>query len=276
MGHAMPQVDYEAEYNNRARVPQHTGILDRWARDAAAYRQLARAETGVPYGTHEREKLDYFFPIGCENPAAIFIIIHGGYWQALDRHWISHFARGLNMRGFAAALPSYDLAPSAKLEEIVAQIHRACDAVWSRFHRPIVVCGHSAGAHLGATLMSYQGGHSIPCVRAGMLISGVFDLSPLVETSINKALGLNTNDARHLSPLYWTPSAVRVMTVVGSLESSEFKRQSRELTDVWGKAMTAQYHEVVGANHFDVIDGLSEPDSELVCSLVDLGRNAVL
>jgi arylformamidase len=37
-GSGMP-IDYEVEYNNRARVPEHPEILARWARDAAAYRE---------------------------------------------------------------------------------------------------------------------------------------------------------------------------------------------------------------------------------------------
>ena len=34
-------VDYEAEYNNRARVPEHAEIFARWQREAAAYRASA-------------------------------------------------------------------------------------------------------------------------------------------------------------------------------------------------------------------------------------------
>src|SRR4028119_2076572 len=38
---AMGGIDYEAEYNNRARVPEHPGIIRGWVRDAAAYREAA-------------------------------------------------------------------------------------------------------------------------------------------------------------------------------------------------------------------------------------------
>ena len=47
-------IDYEVEYNNRARVPEHPQIFARWARDGAAYRDEAgkegRAEIGLKYG----------------------------------------------------------------------------------------------------------------------------------------------------------------------------------------------------------------------------------
>ena len=32
-------IDYEVEYNNRARVPEHPQIFARWAAEAAAYRE---------------------------------------------------------------------------------------------------------------------------------------------------------------------------------------------------------------------------------------------
>ena len=35
----MNAIDYEAEYNNRVRVPEHPGVMAGWVRDAAAYRE---------------------------------------------------------------------------------------------------------------------------------------------------------------------------------------------------------------------------------------------
>ena len=35
-------VDYEVEYNNRARVPENPVLMAGWASDAAAYREASR------------------------------------------------------------------------------------------------------------------------------------------------------------------------------------------------------------------------------------------
>ena len=35
-------IDYEKEYDNRARIPEHPEIFARWAREATAYRNAAR------------------------------------------------------------------------------------------------------------------------------------------------------------------------------------------------------------------------------------------
>src|SRR5271167_4381665 len=57
-------MDYEAEYNNRALVPEHPQIFDRWAREAAAYRAEAvgegRAELALAYGPLPRQTIDLF------------------------------------------------------------------------------------------------------------------------------------------------------------------------------------------------------------------------
>src|SRR5438132_7599977 len=85
-GERMP-IDYEVEYNNRARVPEHPEIFARWARDGAAYRDEAakagRAEIGLKYGPSARQTIDLFKPRGVtDGPLALFI--HGGYWRSLE------------------------------------------------------------------------------------------------------------------------------------------------------------------------------------------------
>lgn len=66
-------LDLEAEYNNRARVPEHPAIIAGWAKDAAAYRE-ARPPRVVRYGDGERHTFD-LFEAGA-GPAVMFI--HGG------------------------------------------------------------------------------------------------------------------------------------------------------------------------------------------------------
>ena len=70
-------IDWEVEYNNRARVPDHPQIFERWARDGAAYRAEAtkegRAEIGLKFGASPRQTIDIFKPKG------------GADWQS--RRW---------------------------------------------------------------------------------------------------------------------------------------------------------------------------------------------
>ncbi|WP_114942839.1 alpha/beta hydrolase [Microvirga calopogonii] len=272
---AAEDLDLEAEYNNRARVPDHPAHIAGWQRDSAAYRESARCELDLAYGPGERNRLDLFHPQSGDAGGPVVLFIHGGYWQAFDKSSSSHLARGANGRGLTVAIPSYTLAPAAKLADIVSEIEAAANFVIGRLGRPLVVTGHSAGGHLTACLMARPDALRRP-VQAAMPISGLFDLPPLVSTSINKALGLTLEEAHSLSLLEWKPPAGgRLVAVVGGAESSEFLRQSRVLVERWRKAgVTTRYHEVPGAHHFDVIAGLADPNDPLVNMLVELAEDA--
>lgn len=268
-------IDLEAEYNNRARVPDHGEHMAGWHRDAAAYRATARCELDLAYGPGERNRLDIFHPEGGDAGRPVILFIHGGYWQALDKSSASHLARGANGRGFTVAVPSYGLAPQTRLGTIVREMEAAADFVVQRMGRPLVACGHSAGGHLSACLMARPGVPPEQRVRAAMPISGLFDLVPLVPTTINRALALTAEEARRLSPLERpAPAGGRLIAVVGGAESGEFLRQSRMIVERWGRAGVAtRYHEVPDAHHFDVIAGLADPGDPLVDMLVELAAD---
>ena len=273
-------VDYEVEYNNRARVPDHAEIFSRWQRDAAAYRDRMgaeeNAELGLAYGTSPRQKVDLFFPEATgHTPLALFV--HGGYWRSLDASTFSHVAAGLNSRGIAVAVAGYDLCPQVTIGQIVGQIRTACVFLWRRFGQRLMVYGHSAGGHLAACMVATDWKRIDPkapadLVPAGYSISGLFDLTPLIATSMNVDLRLDDNEVARISPLYWPVAPGRVFdAVVGGAESAEFLRQSRIITDGWrAKGVETRYEEVPGANHFTAVDPLSDPNSAMTARVAAL------
>lgn len=268
-------IDLEAEYNNRARVPEHSTHIAGWQKDAAAYRRNAHCELDLAYGDGERHRIDVFHPTNESTDRPTILFIHGGYWQSLDKSYFSHLARGANERGYSVAIPSYDLAPAASLSQIIACIESAANFVMKRTGRALVATGHSAGGHLSACLMAKPEALMRP-IKAAMPISGLFELAPLVPTSINKALGLSVEEAHRLSPLDWMPPAGgHLAAIVGGAESSEFLRQSRRIADRWSHAGVAtRYYEVSGAHHFDVLTGLADPADPLVEILSQLAAHA--
>jgi len=273
-------IDYEAEYNNRARVPDHPQIFAAWAHEAAAYREAAtaarQAELGIRYGASARQTIDLFFPAeGDAAPLALFI--HGGYWRSLDPSSFSHLARGLNGRGVAVAVAGYDLCPQVGIADIVDQMRHACLYLWRRFGRPLLVFGHSAGGHLAACMLATDWRAAAPeisvdLVPAAYSISGLFDLAPLVGISMNQDFRLDAEGARRVSPLFWpAPAGRRFDAVAGALESSEFLRQSRAIAEGWGKAgVITRYEAVPQKNHYTVVDALSDANSAMVSGLAAL------
>lgn len=281
----MAAIDYEAEYNVRARVPEHPEIFARWSRDAEDYRaemlKRGRAELGLSYGDTPRQIVDLFLP-EAGNAAPLALFIHGGYWRALDPSSFSHMARGLNGRGVAVAVAGFDLCPVVSIAEIIEQMRRACAFLWQRFGHRVLVYGHSAGGHLAAALVATDWHSLYPkapadLVPAGYAISGLFDLTPLLGVRLNQDLRLDAEEARRISPLFWPIAPGRILdAVVGAFETSEFKRQSQTVAQVWrqGRAET-RYEEIAGMNHFTVIGALADPASAMVGRLAELAQRAI-
>jgi len=93
---------------------------------------------------------------------------------------------------------------------------------------------------------------------------------------MNADLMLNTQEARRVSPLFWdVPKTARTFDAwVGAKESSEFLRQSRTIADAWKKkGVATHYQEIVGADHFTVVDPLADPNSAMTRRLVELTKS---
>jgi arylformamidase len=265
-------VDYEVEYNNRARVPENPATMAAWTRDAAAWRAL-HAPRAVRYGAGARHTIDVF-PGDDNGPIVVFI--HGGYWQAFDGSSFSHLAAGLNAHGISVAIPSYDLCPNVSVDRIIGEMREATREL-ARLGRSLVISGHSAGGHLAACMLAtdwpaFDAALPENLVTAAYAISGLFDLSPLVPTSINNALRLDPATAKAASPLFWNaPARGSLDAVVGEHESAEYHRQSRTIVDAWGAAgIATRFGSVAGANHFTAIAPLADPDSAMVARLKQL------
>lgn len=274
---AMTANDLEAEYRAALRVPEYLEIYARWRAASAAERRTARVELDLPYGPGERQRYDLFH--AGERPAPLVVFIHGGYWRMGDRHDCEFVAHALNAAGIDVAFPSYSLCPTVSVMQIVEELRQCLAALWIRTAQFPVVSGHSAGGHLTAAMLatdwSKLPGVPADLVRAGCAISGVFELAPLIATSINADVRLDHETAAAASPVFWQPPSRgrAFVAAVGGDESSEFHRQSRTMVETWaGAGVATEYLSVAGANHFTVVEELAKPDSALFARVVSLAR----
>ena len=275
----MTAIDYEAEYNNRLRIAEYRDIVARWQATSAAERRAAHADLDQPYGSGERQRYDLFYAGGPTAPLVVYI--HGGYWQMSGRQDTAFIARALNAAGIDVAIPSYSLCPAVSVMQIIEELRRCLAAVWTATNKHPVVVGHSAGGHLTAAMLatdwSTVPGVPLDLVRAGCAISGVFELAPLIPTTINTALRLDPEAASDASPLRWPPPprGRTLVAAVGGDETGEFHRQSRAVVERWAQAgVTTEYLSIAGTNHFTVVDELTRPDSALFGRVVSLTRTA--
>lgn len=254
-------------YANAAYIDGADGFPPRWEKEAEAFRASlgARAQLNVRYGPSDRQKFDFFQPEGVSRGTAVFV--HGGYWKAFDKSYWSHLAAGPLARGYAVAMPSYDLCPDVRISEISTQIAAALTEVANRTQGAIVLSGHSAGGHLVARMTDplLLGAEVRDRITRIVPISPVADLAPLLQTQMNDTLRLDEAEAEAESPMNMTPPhGVDVTVWVGAQERPAFLEQAENFARSWGaKQVVAE-----GKHHFDVIDPLAEPDSDLTKALL--------
>jgi arylformamidase len=273
----MTALDYEAEYKAILRVPTFPQIVARWQAAAAVERRAPRAELDQPYGPGERQRYDLFRAGARAAPLVVFL--HGGYWQMGDRQDCEFMAGAFTAAGLDIAFPSYSLCPAVSVMQIVEEVRRCLATLWGRTQQHPVVIGHSAGGHLTAAMLATDWSQvpDVPAdlVRAACAISGVFELSPLLTTSVNVAARLDAETAAAASPLRWPPPprGRTLVAAVGDDESREFHRQSRTMAEAWAKAgLQTEYLSIAGTNHFTVVEELAKPGSVLFGRVAALAR----
>jgi arylformamidase len=261
----------EREYNLRIRHPERDAVYRDFDARSAAYRARALCRSDLRYGDGPRCTLDWYAPSAPVALPPLLVFIHGGYWRALDKRTFGFIAPAYNAAGIAVALVGYDLAPEVTLSRIVDEAHAA--HAWMARERTlafdrsrVVVAGHSAGGHLAALIAAAEperlGGLA---VRAAVPVSGVFDLEPLLETSVNLDVRMGVEEARRLSPIRCEGFAARhLLVAVGALETDGFIGQSRRFVDcARALGVEAQFMLVPGRTHFDVLEDLADPAAAL-------------
>lgn len=234
--------------------------------------QSARAKATVPvtpdlrYGDAPRATLDYFPASGAITRPGLLVYIHGGYWQELSKAESAFLAPAWHAAGMAHAVVGYTLAPEARLPDIVGECRAALAFLHARADTlgfdpaNVVIAGSSAGGYLTAACAD----RSPAPVRGIVPVSGIFDVLPLVGTSINDALGLDPPEAAALDLLAPERQYCPAVVAWGEVETSEFKRQSRDFAARLAATGTpCETLEVPGRNHFDVILELGDPASTL-------------
>ncbi|MBB4001761.1 MAG: alpha/beta hydrolase [Aurantimonas endophytica] len=267
-----PIGDFDAAYANGAAILDSAAYGPRWLADAAAFRErmAGKARLAIPYGDRPRQHYDLFLPEG--PPAGLVVFVHGGYWKGQAIAAWSHFADGALSRGFAVALPEYTLCPDTTIPAITREIGAFLDTVAGEIAGPIRLSGHSAGGHLVSRMLCADAPIALATaerIDSVVSISGVHDLRPLLRTEMNDVLGLDLATARSESPALLDPrEGVRLLCLAGGAELPEFRRQNALLANAWhGLGARVRAVEAPGRHHFDVVDELLDPGSDLVAAL---------
>lgn len=228
----------------------------------------------VRYGRAARETFDFF--AASEPATGTLLYFHAGYWQSRDKSGFRFIAPAFTRRGLNVALVNYPLCPSVTLAALVDSARKAASAIRAHVNSlapgrelPLIVSGHSAGAHIATELALTRPALGVAAVIA---LSGIYDLAPLLDTSLNSKLGLDVASARANSPLFRvTPGAPAGLFVAGADETSAFLEQSRKMHEAWLLAGNRSVLEIVpGADHFTLLKAFTASEGALAARVAEL------
>ncbi|MBE0402387.1 alpha/beta hydrolase [Halomonas sp. AOP12-C2-37] len=267
LGHQLPLNRRERAYSPSSLAPSYKQTLTQYRSDSQAAIALLGQPRVLRYGPAAREKILLFQ--ATRSPGATIVYIHGGYWQELSAKDSLFSAPGLNAHGLDYAAVGYSLAPNVPLEYIVDQVAQALLTLrtWyaARGQVPkIILVGSSAGAHLAAMLLCRIWPDSSP-FQGALLVSGIYDLQPLVGTYINQPLHLTPHQSAQLSPLHLPiHNPVPVAIAWGEMETTVFKYQSLALAERLTHYMpVTAVRSCSGRNHFDIVFDIAIPQTTL-------------
>ena len=259
---SMSQQDRDLGLNNGVAVAGSADIVAGWDLRSGAMRARYPGYLDLRYGPRERNRID-FLKVRDKGPTLLFI--HGGYWQNRAKEAFTVVAEGPMAHGINVALIGYTLAPNATLDQIVAEIFKGIDFLSAQLPAlggdggGIVVSGWSAGGHLTSMALSH------PQVRAGMAISGIYDLEPIRASYLNEKLGLDEAMSHRNSPLMQAGGGSKPLSlVVGAAELPLLRRQTADFAGHRARfGLPVTYEEIPGANHFSIMNEMISPDGRI-------------
>ena len=278
----LSQDELDWAYDQTQHAANMQAVLQACAERSTEVRATLTAK-GLPadrlaYGELPDEMLDWYASVTSVTPAkALVFFIHGGAWRrglakenALGIEWM--LAAGIQV-----VIPDFSsvLQTNGQLQPMLDQITKAFlfAANKARPATPIIICGHSSGAHLAACLITQLAAlNETSSINGLVLCSGLFDLEPVSRSSRSNYVQFSENTISKLSPIN-SPKAFKlpVRIICGTNESPEFMRQSKdfasvlkqegtEVTLTWGKNL----------NHFEILQTLDLLDGQFSIEIATL------
>lgn len=267
--------DMEMQYNLRLLRPDYmTAVVPEWERRSERTRATRNCTLDVRYGDGPDERMD-IFPAS-DPDAPVLVYFHGGYWQRGNRSIYSFLSEAFVDSGITVVLPGYTLCPDTNISGIVGQARQAVartildtDLVPGN-RRRLVVGGHSAGGQITGMIMATDFSAvdvvlPVAPVRRGLPMSALFDLRPLMPTTLNDALRIDDAEAAAMSPMDHAPvSDAPQLVIIGDAETEEFHRQANNYKALYETAeRPIDRFNSAGDDHFDLLNSLADPTSAL-------------
>lgn len=267
------QAELDRNYDQQASAPNAPDIIAGYSRKSAEARANYRYET-YNYGSHPDQTLD-FFPANESSHRSTVIFIHGGAWRIQTKDDYSFVANAFVPNSANCIVLNFSKLPGVRLPEVVLQLQHALtwmleNSTKLRINQDrLYLCGHSSGAHLAATLLVTDWrnvGLQEPPVRGATLVSGSYDLKPVLLSSRRSYIFLSSREEHELSPVRHVHSRMpSVLVAYAERDTDEFRRHAQEFASAARQAgRLAELVSIKGINHFEIAALLGEADNDLL------------
>jgi len=266
------QDDIERQYNPRAWATDVEEMHALRGRLSKAARERLKGEFDIAYGDTPRQALDIYHAANSANAGSspIVVYLHGGYWRVGEKEKQAILAEPLVQAGFPVVMIGTDLCPAVTLDQLLAQVIRGI--IWTANNgqriggdgKRIYLYGHSAGAHLAAMgLAEDWKAHGLPekLMRGATLVSGIYDVEPVLHISVNELIRLQPDRVAALSPMQHPPRhPVPLVLATGGEEAPGWVAQTTEYAGLCRKlGSKTDVISVPHEGHFSTIPAQADP-----------------
>ena len=206
-------------------------MLD-WATPEEGY----SVQQHLAYADLPRQHLDVYTPTQSAANKPTILFFYGGSWQDGRKEDYRFVAQALTQRGYQVVVPDYRVYPDALFPEFMDDAAQALSWTASNLDQPIVVMGHSAGAHIAALLaldQQYANRYKVNSDRIVALVglSGPYDFLPLKSKRLKKIFAAAEN-IEHTQPInYVTAAAPTTLLLQGESDTVVKPFNSQHLAD---------------------------------------------
>ena len=274
--------EIERQYYLRGTRPDYeTTLIPDWIKRSNRLLEKYTGLLDLNYGKAARNSLDFFS--GSDPKGHLMLYIHGGYWQRGDKSVYRFIAEPFLDQGISVALINYPMCPTVTISQITEHVRLAVSWLWSNSQKlgfcreKINIIGHSAGGHLTAEMMmtdwpAYNTKLPETMIQAGVALSGVYDLEPLLYCSENRRLKLDKLEVMTASPMRREISTLAPMLIsYGYNEPDDMHRQSIEFYNAFKPHCDQmQCLCIQGADHFDTVNVLANQNSQLFADTLEM------
>ncbi|MGQ0674278.1 MAG: alpha/beta hydrolase [Hyphomicrobium sp.] len=221
----------------------------------------------VAYDGGPRHRLDIYDPEASAPDGPIVLFLYGGSWRSGEKAMYGFVGSALAAHGFTTVIPDYRLYPEVQFPGFLDDAARAYAWVARELshagRRPIVVMGHSAGAHMAALMVLDRryldkAGEGLPRPAALVGLAGPYAFDPTTWPS-TKDVFASVETADTARPVTFAgPHAPPALLMHGLADDTVKLYNTRDLSAALrSSAVEVKEIELSGIGHFGIVSAMA-------------------